>query len=234
MTTLNITFKNDDTTPRFPVYHKYGGQFQPQPAYIFLDLRDGECGADYNGEMGSVPVVQWHNIVLTFPISAETKADQIEQIINDNAEKFQAILDDSEVVWDGSNNVGSFGEKTTALLSELGFYADGNPEGLQSYDSQVCMIDEEYFAEWVSDISLQNYDLDSLAEDLHNCDGDGNAYFTDSMNSKNAIYTQLLDIWAERLYSGYDVPKEVAQTLLDEGKCDESAWVEELKEFANS
>ena len=237
MTTLNITFKNNVDTPRFPVHCQYGGQHQPQPAYIYLDLRDGDCGADYNGEMGSTPCLQWHNIFLTFPISAETMADQIEELINSNADKFQAILDDSEIEWDGNNNVGKFGETATEILTELAFFVgdDGyNPDGIQSFDSLLTMIDSSYFEEWLGDTIESDYDLESLSESLVLMDGEGDCYFTDEMKDSNAILCQLKHIWSEKLYSGHDIPKEVAQYLLNDGSCDDSQWLDELNEFANA
>lgn len=234
MTTLNVTFDLENS-PRFPVYLKYGGQHQAQPAYLYLDLRDGECGAGYNGEIGSTPLLQWHSIVLTFPIAAETMAAGISDLIESHKEAFQVILDDSKIEWDGNNNAGKFGDKATEELVKLGFFMDengANPEGTQSYDSLVTMIDSDYFPEWLGDTIDTNHDLESLAETLINVDGEGGCYFSDDMNSSDAILYELKHVWSERLYSGDDIPQEVAQYLLDDGFCDDSQWVDELKEFA--
>lgn len=238
MTTLNITFTNDENTDRFPIYCKYGGQHQAQPAYLFLDLRNGDCGADYNGEMGSTPVTHWHNIVLTFAIDSATTASNIESLIEARKEDFQAILDDSEIEWDGNNNVGKFGDKAKCILERLCFFEgkEWNPEAVQSFDSLTTMIDEEYFQEWVQD----NLFPDSLttpeehAEELLTRDGDNDAYFSNGLNSSDSILSSLVSLWADRLYSGDDLPQHIAQYLVEQGTCDDSQWLEELNKFAKA
>jgi hypothetical protein len=232
---LNITFNAENTT-RFPVYCEHGGQYQPQPAYLYLDLRNGECSADYNGEIGSTPIIHWQNIVLTFPIAAETSADDIQALIEQHSEDFQAILSGSTVEWDGSNNVGTFNENAKAILEKLNFFGEGDPEAIQSYDNISTIINSAYFEEWLQDniFPSEHETVDSFAEELYLCDGNENAYFSESMNSKDAILSSLIDIWAEQLYSGNDIPATVAQYLIKQSTCEDSQWLTELNEFAQA
>jgi hypothetical protein len=146
--------------------------------------------------MGSTPVLQWHNIVLTFTISGQTRSDDIESLISTNKENFQLILDDSSIEWNNSNNVGRFGDKATETLQKLGFFADSNPEGLQSYSDISCMIDSEYFPDWIQDHLYPNKGQSphEFAEQLHSHDGDNNYYFSDDMNSADSILSSLCGI----------------------------------------
>jgi hypothetical protein len=235
MTTLDIIFNAENTT-RFPVYCQYGGQHQPQSAYLYLDLRDGECGADYNGEMGSIPIVQWQKIVLTFPIAAETRGDDIQALLEKHSDDFQAILNGSTIEWDGSNNVGTFNDNAKVILEKLGFLGEGNLEAIQDYANVSTIINSAFFEEWLSDNIFPNESetVESFAEELHQCDGDENAYFSESMNSKDAILSSLSGIWVEQLYSGNDIPENVAKYLIQEGTCDDSQLLAELKEFAQA
>jgi hypothetical protein len=237
MTTLNIV--STANTSRFPVYCKYSGQYSAQPAYIYLDLRNGECGADYNSQTGSTPFSHWLNNVLIFPINAQTRGSEIIQIIEDRKEDFQAILDDSSIEWDGNNNVGKFGDNSKVLLRKLGFQVNEDPvdpEGFQSYGSIGGMIDSEYLPDWLGDdiYPATNETPESFANRLHLCDGDDNYWFSDDMNSPDEILAALRHMWADDLYAGNDLPKIAAQHLLDIGTCDESQWLDELNQFANA
>lgn len=230
---LNVTF-DASTSPRFPVYFKYSGQFHPQPAYIYLDLRDGECGADYNGEIGSIPTTQWLDQVLCFKINPETRADDIADLIEKHSEDFQAILDDSSIEWDGNNNRGVFGEKATEILKKLNYFVGGNPEGFQEY-IETTMIDAEYLPDWLQGniFPKDNQSVEEFADELFSMDGENDMYFSDEFQCSETILSHLCDIWAEHLYSGHELPKLVAKHLIEQGTCDDSQWMDELIEFAN-
>lgn len=227
---LNIVFNAAEINERFPVFCKYPGQFQAQPAFIYLDLRDGECGADYNAAISGTPADQWHDIVLTFKIPAELTADQIETIINDNADKFQTILNGAAVEWDGSNNRGVLNDDARAAFDSLDHYGEGF-----LYDGfEGGIIDLEYFPTWIEQKQFPNIDqsVSEFAQELYNCDGDDGYYFSDDLNRADLIENALLNEWAEMLYSGQDLPAHVAQALIKAGTCDDSQWLEELNEFA--
>lgn len=229
MNTLNIVFKAADQTERFPLYRKYPGQFEPQKAYIFLDLESGECGADYSGEIGNaIPSRQWHNIVLTFAISPYYMADKIESVINDNAEFFQALLDNSAVEWDGNNYRGKI---TDEKLNERVMEWDMLCQGFDC-DEGGMIEDLAEYLQCTPDLE-NGQTVDQLADDILSNDGDNGYYFTDSLNSVEAIKSELLDMWADGLYSGNEISKNVAQCLIAEGVCDDSQWMDELHEFAD-
>ena len=226
MTTLNIVF-DPSTTGRFPAYCKYDGQFQPQPAYIYLDLRDGECGIDYNADIGNAkPAEYWHGIVRTFPVNPRTPADELLALINDNAETFQRLLDAGSVEWDGNNYAGRVSDESLADWE--------NEWGALGYGeiTEGGMIDD--LATWLDGLPEiePGQALSELAAELHSLDGDDGFYFSDELNSVAAILDTLLDMWADQLYGGEEIPQEVARALLDDGRCEDSAWMPELRAYA--
>lgn len=230
MTTLNITF-NAETSGRFPVYCKYQDRYQEQPAYIVLDLETGECNADYNSEIGGTPEPIWNGCILTFRLSPSATADEIESIIENHAEEFQNILDGSSVEWDGSNWVGQLNEDALSICESLNKCSEGF-----WLDCNSSIIDNDYFVDWLQDgiYPHSGQTPEDFAEYLWSLDGEGDCYFSDDMNNPDSILSALRDVWAERLYAGYDLPKDVAQHLIEEGTCDDSQWMDELKEFANA
>jgi hypothetical protein len=230
MTTLNILFNASEKTERFPVYCKYPGQFNAQPAFITLDLEDGDIDADYTSEIGNaVPARVWHGIVIRFAINPQSTADQIEQIINDNAEAFQQILDGADVVWDGNNYVGKLNAEAQEVYERLDDYGNGF-----CCDHEGGMIDD--LGEWLDGRGYlpEGKSFDEYAQDLLDCDGDNGYFFSSSFNDVDSMKSELLDLWADALYSGDDIPANVAKLLIDNHTCDDSEWMEELREFANA
>ncbi len=212
MTTLNITFENDST---FPVYCKYPMQHSAQPAYITLDLEDGELTASYNSEMGgSTPSRQWHNIVLTFPIPSTTTGDEIQSLIEKYENGFQEILDDSKVMWDGYNRVGILGQKANKIY---GSFQDIGCE------STACIIEnsedlENFFGE---DVYIKEGEtLEGYKSRLESANGESNYHFVDNFN----VLSTALDLH-EKLLEDFDeddietwIPKNIAQELEDRGR----------------
>lgn len=89
--------------------HHYAGQAAPQPCYIALDLYDGRMWADYNAEIGNaVPFDVWHGIVRRYSIPVLQPAT-VNVLMQAIAPYAQRVLDDSEVLWDGSNHVARLG-----------------------------------------------------------------------------------------------------------------------------
>jgi len=101
----------------------YPGQMGPQDCYIALDLRDGSMWADYNGEIGNaIPFDVHHGIVRRYPIPVLVPAtvnDLMEQI----APHAQAVVDHSDIVWDGNNHVAKLDDE--AVLAEERISGDG-------------------------------------------------------------------------------------------------------------
>lgn len=226
MTTLNIKF-DASKAKRFPVYAHFAGQYMPQPAYLELDIRDGSLDADYSSEIGNgVPGAVWHNLILRFKLAAYTTAGEIENIINNNKDLFQAILDGSESHWNGSNWVGQFTDEANELIESI--YRDD----IFMFDFEGGMIE---LTEWIEDkpFPTNGQTLEQFAQDIIESDG-MNGYWFEEPPQIDSLLSDLRYIWADMLYSGKDIPALVAQHLIDHGTCDDSTWMEELREFANA
>ena len=228
MTIITSTFDREQTL-RFPVYKQYSPGELPQPAYIYLDLRDGTCGADYSASRGSTTVEQWHNLVLTFSISAATHRDDIDAFLTDCACDLQKILDGSEIVWNGNDNVGKLSDAAQTI-----FYKIANRAISMSADNEKYMIDDlcSYLADDIfpeSDESAAEF-----AERIWKSDSESGYYFSDDYVCSECVLNKLRDLWAEELYSGCDLPKLVALDLLAAGTCEDSEWTEELIEFSKA
>lgn len=103
------------------VYRHYAGTLRPQAAYVYLDLRNGECGAECNREKSPVPSEQIFDLKLVFPICASTEQCKISELIERHSADFQSILDDTEIVSAGSDRVGKFGADASKILHRLGY-----------------------------------------------------------------------------------------------------------------
>lgn len=112
-TETTITVKTDNLDDKTPLYHKYQGQFNAQPAYIELDCRDGELMADWNGEIGNaIPFYYFHGLAVRWSVSSTISGASLKTILSDAdfLAECQAILDGFEEVWDGSNHVGRYAD----------------------------------------------------------------------------------------------------------------------------
>ncbi len=224
---LDITFAAFNSV-RFPAYEKSDSQSQPEHSYIALNVENGDCYV-MTQERGNSTFDQYNNVVLTFNIPAETMAGQIELWINESAEKFQLILDGAEIVYNNnSNKCGKFTEKAWDLYLDMqNDEFIGNGEG--------GMIGSDYFAEWIQDdlFATDGLTVVEYACKLFESDGEGGFYFSDNMNSVDAIVSTLLNLWAEYLYNdGEALPKMAALDLIEAGTCLDSAFMDELRLFA--
>ena len=229
MATLTIHFDHK-TSNRFPVYRQYPGQYFPQPAYLELDIRTGDLDANFSSDIGGgVPATVWHNLVLRFTISNTAHKDDIAKFIADCADDFQTVLDGAEVQWNGNNLVGMF---TKAAQSTIDRVNDRLNDGS---DFQRVMIHN--VAELLNgDVwPKPGQSINDFIDDLMACDGDYDSWFIDDLvNNPDAFKDELLEIWADCLYSGEDIPANIAQALIEAGTCDDSAWMDQLTTFANA
>lgn len=76
---MKIEIRNEGDAP---VYCKYAGQQQPQPAYIELDLREApKLSAGYNPEIGNgLPIYVWRGDAIRWPIDPHTSHESIESL----------------------------------------------------------------------------------------------------------------------------------------------------------
>lgn len=215
-----------DSDLRFPVHCHYDDQFEPQPAYISLNVRTGEVNADYDSTIGSgLPICVWNNIELRFYINPYTIANEILDLINENMDNFQAILDGSEIVWNGSEYIGTFDEDAQKIIEK--FNAENS---LYNY-VDVVFFDNIYFSDrlWFSD-DIKN--LKELATYIYELGNDA-GYWSDELNSIECIEYEILDYWLHCLYSGDHIPKKEAQLLIHDDRVDISEkWMTEINKFA--
>lgn len=119
-----MTIKIDTTLPNdgnAPLYEKYDGQLQPQPAKLRMD-EDGNVDVYVSGEIGGgVPMDQWHNRTLTWGLNAYLARDQVESMLADPEviALLERIHEVHAVEWDGSNYVGSYDEDLYCKLQRL-------------------------------------------------------------------------------------------------------------------
>lgn len=91
-----------------PLYRRFSGQFQPQPAYVHLG-EDGNVHADYCGIIGAgQPMDVWHGRTRRWGVNPEVNGDQIADLLE--SDKVRALLErvhaGLSIEWDGSNYVG--------------------------------------------------------------------------------------------------------------------------------
>lgn len=183
-----------------PLYALYGGQSQEQPAYIALDLRDGECEADYSGEIGGgIPATVWHNVVRRYSVTPRLSRESIVRLVERITPDLQAVLDDSSTEWDGSNTVGVLGPDAAAAEERIErtlYDAVGDIDVWDAYDWITAGG-----ANNLADIWPAGESLDDAAKRLTaEAKGDDDIYFVEG----EAGCRQALIDWAERVANNAD------------------------------
>lgn len=177
----------------------------------------------FASELGNaVPADVYHRQVLRFSINPMSTTDQINKMLNEHQAIFQAILAGAEVVWDGCNYAGRFTQDATALIDGL------NLE--QESETCICTL-----AEFLQDnlFPAEGQDVNEFVAEVAALNGEGGWYFSTAREVDVAdVRDELLNLWAEQLYSGEKLSEPVALALLEDGRCDDSAYVDELREFA--
>lgn len=226
-------FSYDENGDQFPLYCKYQNQYDPQKSYITLNIENGEIDAYYSSVVGSceMPESVFHDRILRFPIDSNIRAEKINELIEDNINTFQLILNGSTVKWDGNNFTGRFNEKIGGIIEILSDELEQQShdynidiihtsEDLLNYlDSEIYPKQDQSFTDFAQAI-ISNIDLKEYA-------------LSDAINSPEKLLDVLEDTWAELLYCGRVLPQNVAQYLLNEGTCNNSQYMPELKAMAN-
>jgi len=139
------------------LYTIYPGQSEPQPAFVTIDLETGRVSYDWDGEIGgAVPAEVWHRRVLRLRLDPAVDAEALDELLESAAwqSHLQALLEDSEIVWDGSNHVGQLGPEAAAALEAMQELLDELPtvevwraedwlRGVISYRDGLTYIDGE-------------------------------------------------------------------------------------------
>jgi hypothetical protein len=222
MTTVKNVF---NSTERFPVLGPYVGQYFQQNAFISLDLRNGEINADYNKNIGGrVPFPVFKGYVLWFKITPYLLNESINNLIERSIDYFQEIFNEIEAndFKDEEEKYYTLEKISSELYCEscdLAVNVINNREDLYDYLNDAIYPNKgQSFAEFAKAI------IDNM---LYTGD-----YLSDNLNNIDSLISCLADLWANELYNGNVLPKKVAQYLLESGVCDNSSWLEELKEFA--
>jgi len=109
-----------------PLWRHYAGELQPQPAYIELDLRDGEVRADWDAEVGTgVPADVWHGLRRRYGIINILTTDEINSLLTELAPIAQRIVDETEIQSDGLQDRPVLSDKAQAAEEELTEECDG-------------------------------------------------------------------------------------------------------------
>lgn len=227
--TENLVVKSVfNSKDRFPVYCHYVGQFEPQRAYISLDIENGEVDACYNSDIGNCKTAKvWNRLELHFDINPYTFTDKIADLISENMDKFQAILDGSEIVWNGSNYIGKFDDDAEKIIEKFDF-----ERALYDFVDVVMFQDLKDFSDemW---FSKETQTLTELATDIYETGNDA-GYWSDELDSVDAIEYEILHYWLECLYNNDVIPKKEAKLLISDSRVDISdKWLTEINEFAS-
>ncbi|MEW6016473.1 MAG: hypothetical protein AB1760_00200 [Pseudomonadota bacterium] len=155
-----------------PLYRRYGGQTQPQPAYIEIDPEKHILTADYNGEIGNaVPEGVWSRRRLRVRISPYVKGEAVADLMED--ERFQSlaqrICDGHSVEWDGHNHVGRLTPDAQDALEALERYIEQQVEDGSDACIEVYEPDQWVSSSEAGDIGLtaetSDAELTKMAKD---------------------------------------------------------------------
>jgi hypothetical protein len=212
---------NEDTADKFPVYCMYGGQCQPQPAYIKVDIRNGRVWPDYNGNSGGgCSPDEFHGLVQRFDIPADIHKSELSQLLKDNVDFFQKVVDLFVEVWNGSNYVARAKE---GIDSEIHIDLD------HEWDSQI-VHDVESFG--IIDV-MQEFanntptnDIEKFITDWFDCDGENGWFEQDSAEYLVEYIANNLDV------SDCEGNPELAKFVLERRETCMDDWeITELNQF---
>lgn len=123
-------------------YYQYPAQSRPQPAYLLLDLEDGELTADYSGDIGNgVSMRVWHGVDVQVDFDPRLTADAINRLMDQVADDLQTVLDGASVEWDGNNWVGILTDDAREALES----ARQTAERFDDFDEMLVIIDDDWW-----------------------------------------------------------------------------------------
>lgn len=209
MTTLDIRFDADsEECLRFPVYRRYEGYYEPQPAHIALDCHSGELTVGYF-ESSKRPVLDsyfekrrdgiWH-----FAINPWIHKDDLKTLIDLNKLDFQWILEG-----DLKN-------------SKIYFHENWNNNLVYQHCINKKMI--ENFDGWIrEDFPIRCQTLEGYVDAILSQDGKNDYYLPDGLTEANSIREAVLDHWEREFYQGKEIPEQGLRILQENhrGQCPE-------------
>lgn len=132
--------------PTEPNYARYGGQMEPQEAYIAVDLEERTLWAAYNGEPGNaVPSWVWHGLVRRYSIPATANVRWLREMLSDPEllGMFERLVETSEIYCDGQTWKGRVDE---ALEEDIIHFLNDsfNPER-----DSIVIADGDYWYDFI-------------------------------------------------------------------------------------
>ena len=128
------------------------------------------------------------------------------------------------VINDQSNWVGRLNEDAVIAEEELSSIPLGADTG-----AYVTSNIAEYLSDWPRPTSAFPDNDQTIAEfvsAIAETNGEDGCWFAGDL--KDALF----DAWSEILYQGDSLPQAVAQALIEDGRCEDSARTEELAAYA--
>lgn len=190
-----------NNAPRFPLYYQYDGQYQPQNAYIELDLNNGNVDADYSAILGAgIPEDVFNEKKIWFYVKPDLTNIQISIILKNLKSDLDHLYNVSDIIWNGQNFVGGASDESAITDQEWRDLVDD----LKYKFSVACseynnnIINANDFDDWFFSDTLVKGDAVVIASDLIDGQGD-DYYFDDSINDVVSISCLIRELWLNNI-----------------------------------
>jgi hypothetical protein len=155
----------NDIKDQAALYCLYEGQFNAQPVYIALDLRDGALSMDYDGNVGGGTTPEIHyGVVRTYPVNGGVPtASAANALLRDLAPLAQRVLDGAGVSVDyrNGNRVGALDDNAHAAEVKI-----VEAINTSTYPVVWDWAGSTHVEDWLTDIRADMSDDDLIG--LHN------------------------------------------------------------------
>ncbi|TQV62730.1 MAG: hypothetical protein FNT15_05840, partial [Sulfurovum sp.] len=170
---MNITINTTNLRNELiPLYEKYSGQFNEQPAYVEMD-EDGNVCADYSGEIGNAePMSVWNGRTLQWSVDAAANGDSLADLLESAKVKslLERVYQGHDVHWDGSNHVGRLNddaEEASNALDEIFSPASGEYSVMEVWGAQDWISAGFFLDALIKAGSVEDYASD-VTDELYN------------------------------------------------------------------
>jgi len=180
---MKININDIDIKDQAALYCLYDGQFNAQPVYIALDLRDGALSIDYDGNVGGGTTPEIHyGVVRTYPVNGGVPtASAANALLRDVAPLAQRVLDGAGVSVDyrNGNRVGALDDNAHAAEVKI-------VEAINTATYPVVWdwAGSPHVEDWLTDIRADTSD-----DDLVELRDDIMAQFQDASEDGFAVYS---------------------------------------------
>ena len=151
-----------------PLYSRYSGQVNPQPAHIEINPEQQGMVAEFNPEIGNaVPMNVWHGRAYRVSISPYYTGKQVAEILEnvDFQNMAQRVFDGYSCAYDGSNHNGRLTDDAKAALEEMERFLQEMDQYLNVSDSGVSVYaPEDWFSELPDLAGKSDDELSTIAD----------------------------------------------------------------------